>query len=94
MADKKPSSGDVLRALAEEVRGGNIHPDRASILDAFLEDQDKEREAQQDDQAPAEGGAGEGGAPRRQSDHPEGTQKESSTTAPDAAGGKSGKAGK
>ena len=53
MADKKPSSGDVLRALAEEVRSGSVHPDRASILDAFLDD-DSDTSEQQSEPGPSE----------------------------------------
>jgi hypothetical protein len=41
----KPSAGDVLRALAEEVRERGVHPDREDVLNRYLDDD-------QDEQAP------------------------------------------
>jgi hypothetical protein len=47
----KPSSGQVLRVLAEEARERGAHPDRATVLDAYLDDSEEEQT-----EAPAEPG--------------------------------------
>lgn len=54
MADRKPSSGDVLRALAEDARERGLHPDRQSVVDAYLDDgndQDQDQDQGQDDKS-------------------------------------------
>lgn len=45
----KPTSGQVLRALAEEARERGAHPDRAAVIDAYLDDQDEPEQTPEPD---------------------------------------------
>jgi hypothetical protein len=59
-----PSTGDVLRALAEEALERGIHPDRESVLRDYVgEDTDQGPEPTE-----GQGPGGEGGKPRTERD--------------------------
>lgn len=97
-----PSDKEVLRALAAQAMESGAHPDRGSVLQEFLDDQEDTQEHPTTD--PTEEGQGPGGEGGKTRDSKKtgqgedeegdgGVNKQSPTTAPET-GSQRGKAGK
>lgn len=62
---ERASSGDVLKALAQEALQAGVHPDRESVLRSYV----GEDEEPTDDRSPeGQGAGGEGSKPQREED--------------------------